>query len=542
MKHKHKPYTVTVAVASAALIAIGLTAASAAASSIPKANPFADEPSGPPVRGGTFTLATAEDIPTLDPAFAGYDVGSWSMTISIFSALVDYGTGLTLEGDLAKSWSLSPDQKTYTFHLRSGVEFSDGTPMTASDFTFSIDRVVNPKTASPGAYLFSDIVGAAQYAAGKSAAISGIETPDATTIIVNLMKPQPYFPNILAMPYARVMSPAQVAKWGSSISQHPLGTGPFELQSWASGGNMVLVRNPHYFLPGRPYLNKVILEQDVPDETQVLEYQRGELSAVDIPPSGFAQLALNSTYNKTMDVNYDATTYYLGMKDNIKPFNNLKVREALNYAVDKTRLVQLLNGRGTVANGLVPPTLPGFNPNAKGYPYDPAKAKALLAEAGYPHGFSTTIWTENDDQSVEIAQSIAADLAAVGVNAKVDALNASTFVAGEGKQGQAPMFISYWLQDFPDAYDFFSNLLLKQNWGGSNPFYYYNPTIEAAIEKLEFSDTDRSQEIESLDAQVTAQAPFVYLYHSITEYVHQPNVFFYIHPVHLWRFADYWIK
>ena len=540
---KLKPYTIAVVVASAALISSGWSAAAASsASSIPKANPFADEPSGPPVRGGTFTLATAENIPTLDPAFAGYDVGSWSMTISIFSALVDYGTGLTLKGDLAKSWSLSPNQKTYTFHLRSGVEFSDGTPMTASDFTFSIDRVVNPKTASPGAYLFSNIVGAAQYAAGKSTTIAGIETPDATTIIVNLVRPQPYFPNILAMPYARVMSPAQVAKWGSSISQHPLGTGPFELQSWAPGGDMVLVRNPHYFLPGRPYLNKVIVEQDVPDETQVLEYQRGELSTVDIPPSGFAQLALNSTYNKTMDVNYDATTYYLGMKDNIKPFNNLKVRQALNYAVDKTRLIQLLNGRGTVANGLVPPTLPGFNPDAKGYAYDPAEAEKLLAEAGYPHGFSTTIWTENDDQSVEIAQSIAADLAAVGVNAKIDALNASTFVDGEGKQGQAPMFISYWLQDFPDAYDFFSNLLLKQNWGGSNPFYYYNPTIQAAIENLEFSDTNRTQEIEALDAQVTAQAPFVYLYHSITEYVHQPNVFFYIHPVHLWRFADYWIK
>src|SRR5580658_6336092 len=109
---RHKPYTIAVGVASAALIFSGWSAASASsASSIPKANSFADEPSGPPASGGTFTLATAEDIPTLDPAFAGYDVGSWSMTISIFSALVDYGTGLTLKGDLAKSWSLSSDEK-----------------------------------------------------------------------------------------------------------------------------------------------------------------------------------------------------------------------------------------------------------------------------------------------------------------------------------------------------------------------------------------------------------------------------------------------
>jgi peptide/nickel transport system substrate-binding protein/oligopeptide transport system substrate-binding protein len=390
--------------------------------------------------------------------------------------------------------------------------------------------------------LFSNIVGATQYAAGKASSISGIITPNTDTVIIKLVKPEPYFLNILAMPYARVMSPAQVAKWGKSISQHPLGTGPFELQSWVPGQKMVLVRNPHYFLAGRPYLNEVEVDLDVSDQTRVLEYERGELSIVDVPSSAFAQLALNSKYNKTMNVSQDATTYFLGMKDNIKPFNNLKVRQALNYAVNKNRLIQLLNGRGTVANGIVPPTLPGFNPKATGYPYDPAKAKALLAAAGYPHGFSSVVWTENDTQSVRIAQSIASDLAAVGVNVKIDALAASTFVDGVGKQGQAPMFITYWLQDYPDAYDFFSNLLLKANWGGSNASYYYNPTVEAAIDKLEFSTTNRTQEIEALDAQVTKDAPFVYLYHSITENVHQPNVFYYIHPVHLWRFADYWIK
>jgi peptide/nickel transport system substrate-binding protein/oligopeptide transport system substrate-binding protein len=537
---KHKSYKIALSVASAALIFSGWSVVGA--STTPASNPFAGEPSGPPVRGGTFHMALAEDIPTLDPAFAGYDVGSWSMSIAIFSALVDYGTGLTLEGDLAKTWSLSPDQLTYTFHLRSGVEFSNGTPMTASDVAFSLERIVNPATASPGAYLFSNIVGATQYAAGKASSISGIITPNTDTVIIKLVKPEPYFLNILAMPYARVMSPAQVAKWGKSISQHPLGTGPFELQSWVPGQKMVLVRNPHYFLAGRPYLNEVEVDLDVSDQTRVLEYERGELSIVDVPSSAFAQLALNSKYNKTMNVSQDATTYFLGMKDNIKPFNNLKVRQALNYAVNKNRLIQLLNGRGTVANGIVPPTLPGFNPKATGYPYDSAKAKALLAAAGYPHGFSSVVWTENDTQSVRIAQSIASDLAAVGVNVKIDALAASTFVDGVGKQGQAPMFITYWLQDYPDAYDFFSNLLLKANWGGSNASYYYNPTVEAAIDKLEFSTTNRTQEIEALDAQVTKDAPFVYLYHSITENVHQPNVFYYIHPVHLWRFADYWIK
>jgi oligopeptide transport system substrate-binding protein len=537
-----KPFIAATLMAAATLLGSGWTASGASPSAHSKAGAFVGEPTGTPKQGGTFHMAIAGDVPSLDPALAGYDVASWAMTISVYSGLVDYGTGLTLQGDLAKSWSLSADQRTYTFHLRSGLTFSDRSPLTASDVAFSLQREVNPKTASPGAYLYSNIVGASQYGAGKTTTIAGVKTPDATTITIQLTNPEPYFLNILAMPYSRVMSPAQVTKYGKSISQHPLGSGPFKLQSWKSGQKMVLVRNPHYFLPGRPYLDKVQVDLNVNDQTRVLEYQRGQLSITDIPAAAFSQLALSSQYNKTMVTNNDATTYFLGMKSNAKPFNNLKVRQALNYAINKVRLVQLINGRGSVANTLVPPSLAGFDPNAKGYPYDPAKAKRMLAAAGYLHGFTSEIWTENDDQSVRVVSSIASDLAAVGVTVKVRAMTASTFYAGVGKVNQAPMFFTYWLQDYPDAYDFFSNLLLKANFGGSNMSYYYNAKVEAAINKLAYSNLNRSAEITALDNIVRADAPFVYLYHSITQNLHQPNVYYYIHPVHLWRFADYWIK
>jgi oligopeptide transport system substrate-binding protein len=531
-----------VAVAALVLSSCSSSGSRSAQSGSTAGSAFVGEPTGSPKQGGTFRMALATDVPSLDPALAGYDVASWSATNAVYSALVDYDTGLTLKPDLAKTWTVSPDQKTYTFHLRPGVTFSDGSPLTSADVVYSLQREIAPATASPGAYLFNDIVGATEFASGKSKTVSGLTTPDASTVVIQLQNPEPYFIKILAMPYARVMSPAQVAKYGQSISQHPLGSGPFMLQSWVPGQKLVLTRNPHYFEPGKPYLNTVEVDLNVNDQTRVLEFERGDLSITDIPAAAYTQLALDPKYNKYMVTNQDATTYFLGMKSNAKPFNNVQVRQALNYAVDKKHLVQLLNGRATVANGFVPPSLPGYDPKAKGYPYDPAKAKKMLAAAGYPNGFSSEIWTQNDDQSVRTVQSLASELAAVGVKVKVRAMNTSTFYAGVGKADQAPMFFTYWLQDYPDAYDFFSNVLRKANWGGSNMSYYYNPTVEAGIDKLAYNTTDRPAEIAALDKTVTADAPFIYLYHSISQNVHQPNVYYYIHPVHLWRFADYWVK
>jgi oligopeptide transport system substrate-binding protein len=504
----------------------------------------AGEPSGPPQHGGTFTMGLPSDVPTMDPAQAGYDFESWSMTVAIYSALVDYDKGLHLRGDLAQTWTISNGGKTYTFHLRPNLEFSDGSPLTASDAKFSIERILNPKTGSPGSYLFSGIVGAPAYSAGKAKSVSGIQTPDARTLVIRLSAPETYFLNVLAMPYARVMDPAQVAKYGKGISRHPLGSGPFMLKRWTPGQEIVLVRNPHFYQPGHPYLDEVDVGLNVNDQTRVLKFSRGELSISDIPSAAFAQLALNPKWKPYIVTNHDASTYYVGMKNLSKPFTSKLVRQALNYAVNKQRLVQLLNGRGIVSHGVIPPPLPGYDPNGKPYPFNPSKAKQLLKQAGYPEGFSTEIWTINDEQSLRIVQSIANDLAAVGVKAKVRAMDSSSFYANVSKKDRAPMFFTFWLADYPDAYDFFSSLLIKSSWGPTNSAYFYDPRVDRNVAAIAHS-TDQARRVRIMrqtDRIVLGDAPWVFLYHTVTLNVHQPNVYYYIHPVHLWRFADYWIK
>jgi oligopeptide transport system substrate-binding protein len=496
-----------------------------------------------PVPGGNFVMATSSDLPTMDPAQAGFDFVSWSMTIAVYSALLDYGHGLHLQGDLAANWKLSPDGKTYTFHLRPGLVFSDGTPLTSSDVRFSLERILNPKTGSPGAYLFDSIVGASAFAAGKAAHVSGIQTPNPSIVVIKLTAPESYFANILAMPYARVMDPAQVAKYGKNISQHPLGSGPFKLQSWVPGQMLVLVKNARYYDAKHIYLNSVTVKLNQNDQTRILEFQRGELSISDIPSAAFQQIAMNPKYSPYIVKNQDPDTYYIGMKNNQRPFNNVLVRRALNYAVNKARLVQLLNGRAIVSHGVIPPPMAGYDPTAKAYPYDPAKARRLLAQAGYRHGFSTEIWTINDETSIKIVQSVAADLAAVGVKAAVRAVDSSTFFSNVGDAHKVPMFLTFWWQDYPDPYDFFSSMLTKANWGPTNSAYYSDPVVERDVAATAHSlnQASRVALFRQMNQVVFRDAPWIFLYHTITEDVRQPGVYFYIHPVHIWRFADYWI-
>jgi peptide/nickel transport system substrate-binding protein/oligopeptide transport system substrate-binding protein len=502
------------------------------------------EPSGDPVKGGTFTMALASDVPTMDPAQAGFDFASWSMTVAQFSGLVDYDQGTKLRADAAERWEVSKDAKTYTFHLRANLKFSDGSPVTSSAVKFSLQRVVDPATGSPGAYLFADIVGASRFSSGKAKDISGIATPDARTVVIHLSAPTSYFLNILAMPYARIMDPATVKKYGKQISQHPVGSGPFVLKQWESGRRITLDRNPSYYDAALPYLDRVVVDVNVNDQTRVLEFQRGQLSISDIPSAAYQQVTGDPKLKPYISTNRDPSTYFIGMKNLQKPFNDVRVRQALNYAVNKQRVVQLLNGRGVVSHGVIPPPLAGYDKTRKPYAFDPAKAKQMLKEAGYPNGFSTEIWTINDEQGVRIVQSVANDLARVGVKAKVRSMNSSTFYAGVGAKDKAPMYYTFWLQDYPDAYDFFSNLLTKAAWGPTNSAYFSDPTVEGNTAAVAHS-TDQAARIKTMretDAAVFAQAPWIFLHHGVTQNVHQPDVFYNLHPVHLWRFADYWIK
>ncbi|MGH2410443.1 MAG: ABC transporter substrate-binding protein, partial [Chloroflexota bacterium] len=339
-----------------------------------------------PVRGGILTQGFQNDLATLDPAI-GYDWDNWPAEKMVFDGLLDYNEGTTIVPRLAASMpTISKDRRTYTFSLRKGVLFQNGRELTADDVAYSINRVLDPKTKSPGQSFFLGIAGAQAMADGKAAAASGIKVLGRYSIQFTLTQPDTTFLNVMAMNFAYIVPKEVVAKEGANFGHAPVGTGPFMLKQWIPGQKLVFVRNPHYFYEGLPYLDGVTFLIGLAPEVALLRLESGQLDMLDdpIPAADFVSIKNNPKYANDLVRYVQPETTYLTMNTQIAPFNNVKVRQAVNMAIDKTRVVQLSAGRGVVADQILPPLMPGYDPSFKGYAYDPAAAKKLLAQAGYP--------------------------------------------------------------------------------------------------------------------------------------------------------------
>ncbi|MDR3497379.1 MAG: ABC transporter substrate-binding protein, partial [Ancalomicrobiaceae bacterium] len=373
-----------------------------------------------PMKGAKIVVTYKDDIATLDPAI-GYDWQNWSMISAMFVRLVDYKPGTAeLYPSLAESFDISPDGKTYTFKLRKGVKFTNGREIVADDVKFSIERAVNPKTQGPGGGFFHSIDGADAVTAGKADTISGIEVVDPATVRFHLTQPDATFLNVLALNFASVVPKEVVAAEGADFGKKPVGAGAFILKEWVSGQRLVFERNPDYFHKDAPLIDGYTVEVGQEPMVALLRLKKGEVDIAGdgIPPAQYLEMK-NSPDYAGMIVDHDQLeTSYITINTTMKPFDNVKVRQAINMAINKERIVRIINGRATAASQILPPSMAGYDPGYKGYPFDPAKAKALIAEAGYPNGFSTELYAMNADPNPRIAQAIQQDLATVGIKAE----------------------------------------------------------------------------------------------------------------------------
>lgn len=454
-----KKYLVST-VAAAALLLGAATAAMAQDAADPNAKP-----------GGEITITYKDDVATLDPAI-GYDWQNWSMIKSLFDGLMDYKPGTTeLVPDLAESYEISPDGKTFTFKLRQGVKFHNGREMTADDVKYSIDRVVNPATQSPGQGFFASIKGYEEAAAGKADGLSGITVVDPLTIKFELTRPDATFLHVMAINFSHVVPKEEVEKYGADFGKHPVGTGAFKLAEWTLGQRVVFEKNADYWHKGLPYLDKITFEIGQEPIVALLRLQKGEIDVPGdgIPPAKFQEVMNDPEQKARVVEGGQLHTGYVTMNVNIPPFDNVKVRQAVNMAINKERIVQLINNRAVPANQPLPPSMPGYVKDYKGYPYDPAKAKELLAEAGQPDGFSTDLYVMNTDPNPRIAQGIQQDLAAIGIKANIQALAQANVIAAGGEKEGASMIWSggmAWIADFPDPSNFYGPIL---GCGGAVP-------------------------------------------------------------------------
>lgn len=453
--------------------------------------------------GGGIIVTYKDDVATLDPAI-GYDWQNWSMIKSIFDGLMDYDPGTTnLRAGLAESYAVSDDGMVFTFKLRSGVKFHNGRVMNAQDVKYSLDRVTNPVTQSPGAGFFGSIAGYDAVSAGEATDLEGVKVIDDNTVEITLSRPDATFLHVMALNFASIVAKEAVDAAGDDFGKQPVGTGAFKLGEWILGQRLVFEKNTDYWRAGLPYLDTVTFEVGQEPVVALLRLQNGEVDVPGdgIPPAKFREVMSDPAQAERVVEGGQLHTGYITLNVNTPPMDDVRVRKAINMAINKARIVQIINGRAVPATQPLPPSMPGYTDGYAGYAFDVDAAKTLLAEAGLPDGFETELYVMNTDPNPRIAQAIQNDLAAIGVTAAIKSL-AQANVIEAGGNGSAPMIWSggmAWIADFPDASNFYGPILGCSGAveGGWNWSWYCNKELDAMATKAD-SITDPSMADERL--------------------------------------------
>jgi oligopeptide transport system substrate-binding protein len=559
------------AAVAAALVAAGAAVGTTVA--VPAATLAARHPAAP-VRGGTLTLAAQTPPQSLDPARCQEYVCA-EFDYLAFNTLVTYSpTSSAIEPSLAVRWKVSDGGRTYTFYLRRGVTFSNGDPLTAQDVVYTMTRVNEPYVDAPYQGVFSALVGGEQLFKGKLKAqtLPGLRAVGKYEVVMHLVQPEGYWLNVMALPSASIVDPSVAKVWNAIYTEKshatvmPIGTGPFILQPYqASTTQYVWKRNPHYWQAGLPYLNTLVIKVNVPAELQLEQFERGQIGAIpssfdslNLTPSQYLQIRGNPTLRKEYVLRPEIGVNFLSIDYNIKPFNNLYLREAIQYALNKKDIAAVMtNGRAGIANSVLPPGMPGYDPSMNLFPVQdtPAglaaahrKVHALLVKAGYPHGVNIgDLVVAPGLGGPQLATLVASQLGQVGIHVTVRTVNLSVLLQ-LGDEGKIGFGVGGWYQDYPDPQDFMYNLFDSHQIPGTNGFYD-NPEVDHLVETADALTRMKQRLPLYLKAEriVLSSATFVPLYWAWQDGLIGPNVYpktpsLWFHPVLPAQLAKVWVK
>jgi peptide/nickel transport system substrate-binding protein len=428
------------------------------------------QPIPAPRPGGALRFATPADPDGLDPHRSPAD-STFNIAMNVFDTLVAANSKGELLPGLAARWSVSANGLVYTFALRPGVTFHSGRPFTSADVAYSLKRMAE-KGKSPHA---------ADYAV-----IDATDTPDPLTVRITLKRPSARFLSDLAYGWAAVVPDGA----GDELRQHPVGTGPFRFVEWVPDSHIKLARNPKYFLSGRPYLDEVVFRVVADETVRLTALRTGEIDvAAPIPPQSVAELrAAGGIKVETFPRN---TLSEVAINQEQKPFNDLRVRQALFHATDRQAVLEgAVFGFGRLLGSFMPPVISEYyvDLNTR-YPYDPARARALLAQAGFPNGFDTVIYLPQPyAESVKSGEIVASQYKKVGINAKLVTLEWGAWLDKVYKKHDYGLTVIGHVGRL-DPVTLLERFKSKYN---ANYFGYANPDYDRLVEQADVSH-DRKQ-------------------------------------------------
>ena len=467
----------------------------------------------------TLNYYFTSDPRSLDPALST-DVPTGETITLIFDNLTRFDIDANLEPGLAERWEVDSAGLVYTFHLRPNVTFHDGRLVAADDVRASFLRVLDPASTGGRNWPLMPIAGAREYAAGGAEDVRGIRVLDDSTVQLEITEPLNVFPKLLAMPVAAIVPTPTPA----GFDQSPIGSGPWRFVSWAHDDAIVLSANENYW-GGRPAEDTLIIRIIPEPLTQAAEFEAGNLSVVEVP---FGETRRwEQDHPDLLQRRPAIRDLYIAINTTRGPLADVRVRRALNHAVDvETILRTVMGGRGVRAAGSIPPGLVGYDSTRAPYRHDPELAKRLLAEAGYPDGFPLQLWRTQRTELGRIAQAVQSDLGEVGITVEIVERDASS-AREAARAGEADMFISDWYADYPDAENFIYPLFHSRNAGpGGNMAFLRNAALDSMIMEMRSTpDSARKANLSrAIDEAIFEQAPWLFLWFPVDMWAVRPEV------------------
>lgn len=507
-----------------------------------------------PRAGGTFVFAAGSNIHTLDPHFA-YDTLSTAACRLLYDGLLDYDyEGKMIPSLAAKLPVVSDDGRIFRFELRAGIKFHNGREITADDISWSIHRLLSERIGSPGYPFFKSIEGAAAYHAGEVDRIEGIIIIDDKTLEFRLDEADQTFLNALAMPFAypiprEHVEPLEAAEGVDAVGRHPVGAGPFAFDRWERGVQVEFRRFDDYWAPAaRP--ERMVFLENISGDVASARFRNGDLDII-YRPNKVNRLFLRSA-DAWAPYRAEApspSVFALGLNCELPPFDNVHVRRAVAFALDRSKMERLNPGEVVAASQVLPPMLAPYDPDLPTRQiFDLDRAKEEMRLAGFPDGLEepVTVWVRGEGD-IRLAQLFQQELKAIGIEIELKQVTFATYLRETGKPRVAQAAFTGWHQDFPDPSNFMDILFHSRSihpQNSENRSFYRNPKLDDILDRAR-PETNREKRL-ALYAQANAilakDAPWAFLFYPVDMFAWQPYVKgFRPHPVWLNEYRHVWL-